>query len=188
MELLEGLLSRRSVAPKDMTQKGPSPDELQQILAASVRVPDHGKLGPWRILTFDKDAQHAFGEIVAKRFMEREAQATEAHYAFEKARPARAPLMIAVLATPKEGKVPLWEQHLSAGAVCQNMLNACHALGYGARWLTEWIAYDVEILKALGAEAGDRVAGYIYIGEASAPPEERVRPSVADVTTAWKPA
>ena len=186
MELLEGLLSRRSVAPKDMTPDAPSAEELQQILTAALRVPDHGKLGPWRIRVFDKQAQEAFGSIVAERFKQRTPEATEPQIAFEKTRPARAPLMLAVLATPVEDKAPIWEQHLSAGALCQNMLNACHALGYGAKWLTEWIAYDGAIIEALGGKKGDRIAGFIYIGKANAVPEERVRPGIGDVVSAWK--
>lgn len=185
MELMQGLLSRRSVAPKDMTGEGPSGAELEQILTAGIRVPDHGKLGPWGIITFDKPAQHAFGAIVAERFTQRMPDATPEQVALEAARPARAPLMLVVIASPKEAKVPLWEQHLSAGAVCQNILNACHALGYGARWLTEWIAYDDAILAALGGKKGDRIAGYIYIGKPTETPQERIRPALADVVSPY---
>lgn len=189
MELLEGLLTRRSVAPKDMTEEGPTAAELDHILTAAIRVPDHGKLGPWRIVTFDKTAQQAFGKVVAQRFSELYPDATDAQAAFEAARPTRAPLMVAVLCTPVESpKAPVWEQELSAGALCQNLLNACHALGYGARWLSEWIAFDDAILKALGGREGDRIAGFIYIGKAKEAPEERVRPTIAEVVRAWKPA
>ncbi len=185
MEFLQGLLTRRSVAPKDMQDVGPTQDEITQILNAALRVPDHGKLGPWRIITFDKTQQVRFGEVVQARFKAITPDATEAQIAFERARPSRAPLMIAVLSTPKEGKIPQWEQELSVGAVCQNMLNACYALGYGAKWLTEWIAFDVEILRALGGSEKDRVAGFIYIGKSSAVPEERQRPMIAEVVSAY---
>lgn len=188
MELMQGLLSRRSVAPKDMTSEAPGPAELEQILTAGIRVPDHGKLGPWRVVTFDKDAQYAFGARVAERFVQRMPDATPEQVALEAARPARAPLVLAILATPKEAKVPLWEQHLSAGAVCQNILNACHALGYGARWLTEWIAYDEVILAALGGKKGDRIAGFIYIGKPVEAPQERIRPALADVVSPYIPS
>lgn len=189
MELLEGLLTRRSVAPKDMTEEGPDATGLERILTAAIRVPDHGKLGPWRIVTFDKPAQYAFGRIVAARFRALYPDATNAQIAFEAARPARAPLMVAVLSTPVESpKAPVWEQELSAGALCQNLLNACHALGYGARWLSEWIAFDDAILQALGGKEGDRIAGFIYIGKAKEPPEERVRPALTDVVRAWEGA
>lgn len=181
MDMLEGLLTRRSVAPKDMTQTGPTLAEQEQILTAALRVPDHGKLGPWRLITFDKAAQAAFGEVIATRFASLNPDATTAQIDFERARASRAPWLVAVLSTPKHGKIPIWEQELSAGAVCMNMVNACHALGYGAKWLSEWIAFDSEIMHALGGTPDYKIAGFIYVGKPEAKPEERVRPTIAEV-------
>lgn len=187
MELLEGLLTRRSVAMKDMTDEGPGAGELEQILKAAARVPDHGKLAPWKIVVFDKKAQQAFGEVVAKRYARLNPDAEQKYLDHEAARPARAPLMLAVLSTPVESqKAPEWEQVMSAGAVCTNILHACHALGYGAKWLSEWICFDSKILKALGGKEGDRIAGFIYIGKAREKPEDRERPALKDVVTYWK--
>ncbi len=188
MEMIEGLLSRRSVAMKDMTEKGPGAKELKQILTAATRVPDHGKLAPWKIVVFDKKAQKQFGKVIAKRYAKQTPDAEEKHIAHEAERAARAPLMIAVISTPvREHKVPVWEQELSAGAVCTNILHAAHALGYGAKWLSEWIMFDKKILKALGGdEENDRIAGFIYIGEAKEPPEDRERPDLNKVVSYWE--
>lgn len=185
--VIDFLRTRRSVAPKDMGQAMPSAEALEQILTIASRVPDHGKLAPWRIITFDKAAQAAFGEIVAQRFIALNPEATEAQIVFERARPMRAPLMLVVLSTPVMGKIPVWEQQLSAGAVCMNMLHATHALGFGAKWLTEWIAYDEVMLAALGGnlEHQDKVAGFIYIGDINVPPEERERPALEVVARKW---
>lgn len=185
--VIDFLHTRRSVAPKDMGQSAPSAETLEQILTIATRVPDHGKLAPWRLITFDKAAQVAFGEVVAQRFITLNPEATEAQITFERARSMRAPLMIAVLSTPVMGKIPVWEQQLSAGAVCMNVLHATHALGFGAKWLTEWIAYDEVILAALGgnSENQDKVAGFIYIGEVKVLPEERERPALDSVVKKW---
>jgi nitroreductase len=134
---------------------------------------------------FDKPAQAAFSEQIVARFSALNAEASEAEIAFEAKRATRAPLMITVLSTPALGKIPVWEQELSAGAVCMNLLHACYALGYGAKWLTEWIAYDAEILRILGGSPQDRIAGFIYIGKPLAAPEERTRPSIAEKVTRW---
>jgi nitroreductase len=186
MELLQGLLSRRSVAPKDLADQAPTDSELTQILTAALRVPDHGKLAPWRLVMFDKPAQVAFSEAILVRFRAIHPNASDAEIIVEAKRATRAPLMIAVLSTPSLGKIPVWEQELSAGAVCMNLLHACHALGYGAKWLTEWLAYDVEILSILGGAPQDRIAGFIYIGKPVATPEERERPRIEDKVIVWR--
>lgn len=187
MDYLQGLLTRRSVAPKDMAEHPVEPAHLELILKAATRVPDHGKLAPWRIVVFDKAAQAAFGSVVSARFEQLNPEAEDKFIAFERSRPARAPLMLAVITQTEQGKVPPWEQYLSAGAVCMNILHAAQALGYGAKWLTEWIAYDEKILDALGGRPGERVAGFIYIGKAKETPEDRPRPDLAQVVRAWRP-
>ncbi len=187
MDYLQGVLTRRSVAPKDMTEEPIKPEHLELILQAATRVPDHGKLAPWRIVTFDKTAQTGFGSVISARFEQLNPGIEEKFIAFERTRPARAPLMLAVITHTEQGKVPPWEQYLSAGAVCMNILHAAQALGYGAKWLTEWIAYDEKILESLGGRPGERIAGFIYIGTAKETPEDRPRPELAKIVTAWKP-
>jgi nitroreductase len=181
------LLSRRSVKAKDLIAPGPDAAALTCILKAATRVPDHGKLCPWRILVLHKEGQAKLGEIFARRFAALNPDANEKQIAFERERPERAPLLLVVLSTPAESiKAPLWEQHLSAGAVCMNILHAAHMLGFGGNWLTEWPAYDGEILAALGGKAGDAVAGFIYLGSIGAAPEERERPDLAAVVSEWR--
>ena len=164
----------------------PNKSELEQILTAATRVPDHGKLAPWRIKLLDKAAQAVLGEIVAEQFVKAHPDANEKQIAFERERPKRAPLLVAVLYTPQLGRIPAWEQQLSTGAVCMNMLHACHALGYSAQWLSEWIAYDDAVKEALGGGDEDAIAGFIYIGTATEAPDERARPELSDIVEEWR--
>lgn len=179
------LLTRRSVSVRDLSGPIPNAEELEQILRASTRVPDHGKLCPWKIIVLQAEGQAALGAIGAEAFANRHPEATEAQVNAEHARFSRAPLCIAVLSTPKLGTKPVWEQELSAGAVCMNMLHAVHMLGYGGKWLTEWVAYSPEIIAALGGQPTDKVAGFIYIGSKVMEPEDRDRPKLEDVVE-WR--
>jgi nitroreductase len=183
---IDYLLTRRSVKAKDLIAPGPDAAALTCILKAATRVPDHGKLCPWRILVLQKEGQAKLGEIFAHRFAALHPDANAQQIAFERERPQRAPLLLVVLSTPVESiKAPLWEQQLSASAVCMNILHAAHMLGFGGNWLTEWPAYDPEILAALGGKMGDAVAGFIYLGSICAKPEERERPELAAVVHYW---
>lgn len=179
------LLTRRSVSVKDMREPGPDALTLELILKAATRVPDHGKLTPWRIVVLEAEGQRALGEIAARRFAQLNPDAGEKHDAAERVRFERASLCLAVLSTPRADSKPVWEQQLSAGAVCMNILHAAHMLGYGAKWLTEWVAYDADILKALGGGADDKVAGFIYLGTKLIEPEDRERPELVDVVRWW---
>jgi nitroreductase len=174
-DAIDLLLSRRSGSAKAMGEPGPSQGQLMQILAASSRVPDHGKLFPWRFIVFEGHARDRFGDILAeiKRAEgERDRQVEE-----ERGRFLRAPVVVAVISHVREQiKIPVWEQQLSAGAVCQTMLIAAHALGFVANWLTEWYAYHPLVQQKLGLTEGERVAGFIYIGTSTVPLEERARP------------
>ena len=149
MHALTPLLTRRSTSVKDMAEPAPSEAELEQILTIATRVPDHGKLAPWRIVILRGEGALKLGAIAADVFAKQNPEATEAQIAAEHTRFTRAPLCLAVISTPKLGTKPLWEQQLSAGAVCLNILHAAHALGYGGKWLTEWVAYDDAVLSAL---------------------------------------
>lgn len=178
---IDYLLDRRSVKAAALIDPAPSAQQLEQILTAATRVPDHGKLAPWRLWVLDKAQQIALGEHFSRRFASLNPDATEAQIAFERQRPQRAPLLIVVVMEPKEGKIPLWEQQLSTGAVCMNLLHAAHALGLAGNWLTEWPAFDNEITALFSTAQGVKIAGFIYLGSASIVPEDRPRPNLDDV-------
>lgn len=187
MEAIDLLLTRRSVVVKDMVGPGPDAAELEKILTAGIRVPDHGKIGPWRIQVLHEKGQAALGEVFARRFAEIHGdEATEKMIAFERARPSRAPVLLVVTADlHPDHKIPLIEQQLSGGAVCMNLLNAAHALGYVAQWLTEWPAFDAGVKEALGHRPETDIIGFIYIGSAASAPQERTRPDLATVVSEW---
>ncbi len=173
---LQMLASRRSTLAKNMCEPGPSEEEVDTLLKIAARTPDHGKLFPWRFIVFSGEARIRFGVHLEARFREIENAAPPERYALERTRFERAPLVIAVISEITENhKIPVWEQILSAGAVCQNLLIAANAMGYGAQWLTEWYAYDRQIKAQLGLTSGESVAGFIYIGSAASDPVERAR-------------
>lgn len=177
------LLTRRSGSAKAMTGPGPDAEELRTILAAAVRVPDHGKLFPWRFILFEGGARARFGEILAECLKVSE-ETTQERLAMERARFLRAPVVVAVISRVREGiPIPVWEQQLSAGAVCQTMLIAATSLGFVANWLTEWPAYNPLVAQRLGLQEGERVAGFVYIGKSAQPLEERVRPDLDKLVT-----
>ncbi len=180
------LLSRRSGSAKAMTEPGPSPDQLRTILAAGARVPDHGKLAPWRFILFEGAARETMGRLLAQCVAENEA--SEERLAQERGRFLRAPVVVAVISRVREGTpIPEWEQILSAGAACQNLLIASHALGFVANWITEWCAYHPRVNEILGLKPGERVAGFVYIGTNAVPLEERTRPDLASLITRFEP-
>jgi len=186
-DALERLQNRRSVKAMDLCEPGPSDAELEQLLATGIRVPDHGKLGPWRLIRFQGEARAAFGEVLAQRFQELNPEAREHTLAAERGRFLRAPVVVAVIARITPGiKIPEWEQQLSVGAVCQNILTTAYLMGYAAQWLTEWYAFDEDIDAALELTTHERVAGFIYIGSAKERPAERVRPELSDVLSDWQ--
>jgi len=178
------LLSRRSGSAKAMTGPGPNAEELRTILTATARVPDHGKLFPWRFIVFEGDARARFGTVLAECLKATEADVSEERLAMERGRFLRAPVVVAVISRVREGiPIPVWEQQLSSGAVCQTMLIAATALGYVANWITEWPAYNPLVGERLGLQPGERIAGCIYIGKPAAPLEERVRPDLDKIVT-----
>lgn len=186
MSLLDIILTRRSVSSKDMCEPGPSPEQLQTLLRAAHRVPDHGKIGPWRFVIFQGDARAAFGRELAAIYQAENPDAPEKALELQKSLLLRAPLVIAVISTARPHvKVPEWEQVLSAGAACQNILIAAHTMGFGAQWLTEWYSYNDKVKNLLNMEPHHRVAGFIYIGSFAEKPEERVRPSLEERVSYW---
>jgi nitroreductase len=182
-QTIELLLSRRSGSAKAMVGPGPSPEELQLILTAASRVPDHGKLFPWRFVVFEGEARERFGKMLIDALRETE-NITDERATMESVRLVRAPTVVAVISRVREAiPIPEWEQILSAGAVCQTMLMAAHALGYVANWLTEWYAYHPGVKERLGLKPGERIAGFIYIGKSAVELEERIRPDLASIVT-----
>jgi nitroreductase len=183
-QALDLLLSRRSGSAKTMTGPGPSPEELRTILTAGARVPDHKKLFPWRFIIFEDDGRKRMGELLAKITAEDDPKASEDRIGMERHRFQRAPVVVGVVSRVRENiPIPMWEQELSAGAACQNMLLAAHAMGYVGNWLTEWCAFDNRVRDALGLKNGERIAGFLYFGKAAEPLEERVRPNLDDLIT-----
>ncbi len=183
-DIVQFLSTRRSVAPVALTGPGPDAGELASLLKIASRVPDHGKLAPWRFIVFQGEGRERAGHIVAQGFQRREPQADEARIATEAKRMTMAPLIIAVVSMAKEGaKVPAWEQELSAGAVCMNMLLAAQGLGYAGSWLTNWFSYDHNVLAQFGLKDGERIAGFIHIGRAQQVPDDRPRPDLAQIVT-----
>ena len=170
------LAQRRSTLAKDMGAPGPDAEQLDTLLRIGARTPDHGKLFPWRFIVFEGESRARFGEKLEARFRDLEPDAPAERYELERTRFLRAPVVIAVISdTDETHKVPEWEQILSAGAVCQNLLVGAAALGFGAQWLTEWYAFDKPMKAALGLQPGERVAGFIYVGTPQTPAQERPR-------------
>ena len=185
--LAQYLKTRRTIPAAQLGKPGPDPATLHEMLMIAARVPDHGKLAPWRFIVFDSDSR---AETIAglTRIAAAHADAKEAQYRADKAKGfADAPLVVAVVSSPiaDHPKIPLWEQQLSAGAVCLNLVHAARAYGFSAQWLTGWFAYDEEAARWLGVKAGERLAGFVYIGTPTMPPAERDRPNIDAITTKW---
>ena len=178
--IINFLKSRRSVLIKSM-QAGIMPKtDLESIIECGLRVPDHGMLSPWDIIIIDGKSRLELGQkCLRAEFARLHPQATDEMLAFEEARFTNASVVLCVLSKPQpHAKIPEWEMHLSAGAVCQNLLSAALALGYGAQWVTHWYAYNNHMIAELGGDPQvDKVAGFIYIGTAMKSPAERKRPN-----------
>ena len=183
-DALELLKTRRSIKPIELAGPAPSAAEIETLLTVASRVPDHGKLVPWRFIIFEGAARLAAGEAIVAAFRAKYPQAKPEHVEAERARLARAPLVIAVVSrAAPHVKIPEWEQVLSAGAAAMSLVLAAHALGYGASWITEWYAYDRGVLAALGLEENERIAGFVHIGRPGAAPEDRPRPPLERIAT-----
>ncbi len=183
-QTLSLLKTRRSASAKTMIWPGPDNAHIQEILTAGLRVPDHGKLGPWRVIVFGREAQEKLTKVSYSIFMDENPDATDTAKTIEEGRFLRAPCLMCVISSPIiPHKIPEWEQVLSVGAVCQNILVASHAIGFGAQWLTEWPAYHNGITEYLQLGEHEKIAGFIYIGTPGEAAEERQRPSVSERVT-----
>lgn len=181
------LKTRRSGRPRDLVEPGPNPDELRQIFEIAMRSPDHGKLHPWRFVHVPKGRRDAFAALLqrAYRFDHPEPRRLEIEAVDRFAR--QAPELVVALSSPKDSpKIPLWEQQLSCGAACMNLLHAVHATGYVAGLVTGWAAYSDAVRDMFG-QAPERIAGFIFIGTPAAELEERLRPDPAEIISEWSP-
>ena len=185
---LQALDDRRSVASADLGEPGPDPATLLRMLQSAVRVPDHGRLVPFRFLRIAGDARQALGDFLAARSLQREPAALPAQLDKERRRFSRAPVVVAVVARLRAGhNVPEQEQLLSAGCACFALLQAAQALGYGAQWLTAWMAYDPEVARYLGLAEGECIVGFIHIGTPTREAPERQRPDPQALLADWTP-
>jgi nitroreductase len=183
-DALELLKNRRSVKPREMTGPGPSPAELDTILTIGARVPDHGKIVPWRFIVFEGDARARAGAVIARVFAAKNPDATAEQVAIESRRLLDAPTVIAVVVgTRPHPKVPAWEQELSAAASAMSIVLAASALGYGANWLTGWAAHDRDVLTGLGLTDAEKLVGFVHIGRANGPVEDRPRPELGAIVS-----
>ena len=183
-DALELLKTRRSVKPMELTGPGPTDSEIETLLRIASRVPDHGKLAPWRFILFEGDARSVAGEAIVSAFIADHPEASVDQIEFERKRLARAPLVIAVVSRAgPHVKIPEWEQQLSAGASAMSLVFAAHAMGYAASWITEWYAYDRRVLHVLGLGPHERIAGFVHIGRPGKPPEDRDRPKLEAIVS-----
>lgn len=180
-EVLRFLSLRRSTSAVTLAAPGPGPDEIEALLRLATRVPDHGKLSPWRFVVLQGEDKARF----AAR-LEALAQArADTQDAAKLAKLKAPPLAVVVISSPKPAAIPEWEQVLSAGAVCTTLLQATLAMGYGANWITDWYSYDDAATAVLGLAQGERVAGFILMGTPREPPLERERPDPAGLVSRW---
>ena len=185
-DALELLKTRRSVKPMELEGPAPAPSEIDTLLKIASRVPDHGKLAPWRFIVFEGNARTTAGDTIAATYRADHPEATPDQIEFERKRLSRAPLVIAVVSRAgPHVKIPEWEQQLSAGASAMSLVFAAHAMGYAASWITEWYAYDRRVLNALGLAPHERVAGFVHIGRPGKPPEDRDRPKLDAIVTRY---
>ena len=186
--IVEFLRNRRSVVAANLSEPGPNADELKSIIEIGLRVPDHARCGPWRIQIIRKKGQAKLGELYAKLFKKDDQNPTQDKIDYWRERPQSAPILLAITCYPnmdKLTKIPLWEQLLSGGALCQNILNASHAIGYSAQWLSEWPAYHKDVKELLGHEKEIEIYGFIFIGTSTETPKERKRILAEDVVSEW---
>ncbi len=178
------LRRRRSVPPQALTEPGPAPGQLADLLRTAARVPDHGKLSPWRFIVFEGEGRDRAGAALAAIVAADDPQVSDKRLDLERNRLRHAPVVVAVVsrAVP-HAKIPEWEQILSAGAVAMNLVVAANALGFATSWLTEWYAYDTRAKAALGLGETENVAGFIHIGTPASVPDDRVRPDMDAIVT-----
>lgn len=184
IKLVDYLASRRSIPAFQMGEPGPGKAEVEEMLTLASRVPDHGKLAPWRFIVYRGEERARISGELKTMALAKKPDLSEEMIKVEETRLSRAPVVVAVVSkAAPHFKIPEWEQQMSAGAVCLNLLMAANALGYASNWLTEWYAFDEAAYPLLGVEPGEKIAGFIHIGTAMVPPTERPRPELAEIVT-----
>jgi nitroreductase len=182
--MIELLKARRSAPAASLSEPGPSDRDIETLLQIAARVPDHGKLAPWRFIVFEGEGRRRAGEIVADVYAKAHPDADAKRLENEKRRFSLAPLVIGVVSrAAAHKKIPEWEQVLSAGAVCMNLIVAANAQGFASVWLSEWYAYDRVVLARFGVSENEKIAGFIHIGCNGGPREDRPRPALIDLVT-----
>jgi nitroreductase len=184
LSLLE---TRRSAKPRELAAPGPSPEELRRMLTIAARIPDHGRLHPWRFVIVADDQRDALAAVLQEALRDENPQATDAHRLKEDEFAHYSGQLVVLVSAPVENhKIPVWEQQLSSGAAGMNLLMAAHALGFVAGWVTGWRAYS-ERVRAAFCGPGERIAGFIFIGQPGREVEERPRPALTEVVRTWNP-
>ena len=180
------LATSRSGKPRDLAAPGSGDAQLAQILEIAARTPDHGKLAPWRFVIVPADKRADLARVITDAYRAERPQAGRLEIEALEQFATQAPALVVVLSSPKvESHIPLWEQELSAGAACMNLLHAAHALGFAGGWLTGWSAYSDAVRDAFGAEP-ERVAGFIFLGTPSKQLDERPRPDLQKIISIWQ--
>lgn len=178
---------RRSAGKRSLSDPGPDPTQLDELLTIAARVPDHRRLAPWRFLVFEGSAREMFNQRAVEIQAHEDPDASETMRADTAGYFTRAPVVIAVISSPDPThKTPVWEQELSCGALCQNLLLAANASGWAGCWLSEWIAFSPGINDLLGLTEHERIAGFIYLGTATEAPQERLRPDATEKIARWR--
>lgn len=180
------LATRRSCRPRDLVEPGPTAEQLREMIALASRVPDHGKLHPWRFVHVPRSARSDFAALLQRAYLKNNPSPGRLEIEASEKFAHQAPELVVLVSTPRIHKIPVWEQELSCGAVALNLLLAASALGFCAGWVTGWATYSDEVRSAFGSGT-DRIAGFIFIGSAGAPLEERDRPELNDVFVQWQP-
>jgi nitroreductase len=185
--ILSLLETRRSAKPRELVGRGPTAEELERMLRIAARTPDHGKLTPWRFITVAEDQRDAFGALLREALVKHDPCATIAHHNKEDEFAHYAGQLVVLVSAPiANHKIPVWEQELSCGAAAMNLMLAAHALGYVPAWVTGWRAYSERVREAF-CGPGERIAGFIFIGQPGREIEDRERPSLSDVSKEWLP-
>ena len=181
------LETRRTIASLSLVAPGPTEAQVETLIRIASRVPDHGKLTPWRFILYRGPDMAILGERLAARLAERQPDIDPSRLDAERGRFTRVPLTVGVISRAgPHVKIPEWEQVLSAGAAAMNLVLAAHAMGFAAQWLTDWCAYDEAASTILGRQEGEKIAGLIAIGTPNVPPVDRPRPAFADIASDWK--
>jgi nitroreductase len=178
------LATRRSGKPRDLVAPGPSADELRQIFEIAARTPDHGKIAPWRFVTVAADQRDRLASLLIDAFRAERPDAPQRDLDGLDQFAHQAPCLVVMLSSPKPGHIPVWEQELSAGAAAMNLLHAAHALGFAGGWLTGWPSFSDQVRDAFGA-APERIVGFMFIGTPVRPLDERPRPDLDNIVSAW---